>query len=772
MIRMTWRDTRAAPARKFWWHGGQWILGLLVLGLALARGGWAEETALDRYIAKPDSNYSYRHYHTQERAAYAIYFLEMTSQQWRSASEVDRPVWTHEVALVIPRVGLDSTDTAILVIGGGKNGGELTTEINDAVGVAALATGAVIAVVNQVPNQPLYFTDETGVGRKEDEILAYSLDKALDTGDPEWPVHLAMTKATVRAMDTVQEFAASKGANIENFLVLGGSKRGWTTWLTAAVDQRVKAIIPASIDMPNLGQQFIHHWEAYGFYAPALKDYVAFDLPCRVQTPEGKAMLRVVDPYTYRDRYTMPKLILNSTGDQFFATDSSRFYYADLPGPKWLRYAPNTDHKQSEDVIIEALSWIDDILDNKTSPQIIWALEDNGILRVSPTSQPKEVKLWQATNSKARDFRLEEIGAVWTSQVLTPTADGVYVGSVQQPAQGWKAFLIEVTFPTAGTLEPDQVYSTDVQIIPDTLPFAGTACGGNYRANLESPYQSSFESGIGLIRGWVCQANTVEVQIDDQPRRRVAYGTTRKDTAEVCGDVNNGFGYTYNWNALSTGAHTLRAFADNREFANVTFNVTTLGVDFLRGAGGEYTLPNFPQAGNNVTVRWAEPHQNFVIVGASRNPASAQPTVSAVPLAASLAHLESPYPGSFESGIGLIRGWICQASTVEVQIDGGERQRVAYGTTRTDTAGVCGDDDNGFGYTVNWNSLGNGTHTLRAFADGAEFANVAFTVTTLGVEFLQGASGEYPLANFPQAGKNVTVRWAEPHQNFVIVNYQ
>ena len=92
-------------------------------------------------------------------------------------------------------------------------------------------------------------------------------------------------------------------------------------------------------------------------------------------------MLRVVDPYTYRDRYTMPKLILNSTGDQFFATDSSRFYYADLPGPKWLRYAPNTDHKQSEDVIIEALSWIDDILDNKTSPQIIWALEDNGILR-------------------------------------------------------------------------------------------------------------------------------------------------------------------------------------------------------------------------------------------------------------------------------------------------------------------------------------------------------------------------------------------------------
>ncbi|MBS1225168.1 MAG: hypothetical protein H6R24_1846, partial [Proteobacteria bacterium] len=123
-------------------------------------------------------------------------------------------------------------------------------------------------------------------------------------------------------------------------------------------------------------------------------------------------------------------------------------------------------------------------------------------------------------------------------------------------------------------------------------------------------------------------------------------------------------------------------------------------------------------------------------------------------------------------GIGLIRGWVCQANTVEVQIDGGERQRVAYGTTREDTVAVCGDADNGFGYTFNWNRLGNGGHNLRAFADGVEFANVNFTVTTLGVDYLQGVSGEYILPNFPQAGKNVTVRWAEPHQNFVIVNYQ
>lgn len=95
---------------------------------------------------------------------------------------------------------------------------------------------------------------------------------------------------------------------------------------------------------------------------------------------------------------------------------------------------------------------------------------------MTSTSTPKAVKLWQATNPSARDFRLEAIGPVWVSQNLTPAADGSYIGVVQQPPTGWTAFLIEATFATAGVLEPDQVYSTGVQIIPDTLPYAGTAC--------------------------------------------------------------------------------------------------------------------------------------------------------------------------------------------------------------------------------------------------------------------------------------------------------
>lgn len=37
-------------------------------------------------------------------------------------------------------------------------------------------------------------------------------------------------------------------------MVAGASKRGWTTWTTAAVDKRVFAAIPIVMDLLNLNQ--------------------------------------------------------------------------------------------------------------------------------------------------------------------------------------------------------------------------------------------------------------------------------------------------------------------------------------------------------------------------------------------------------------------------------------------------------------------------------------------------------------------------------------
>lgn len=280
---------------------------------------------------------------------------------------------------------------------------------------------------------------------------------------------------------------------------------------------------------------------------------------------------------------------------------------------------------------------------------------------------------------------------------------------------------------------------------------------------LESPSPNAFvESGVGLIRGWLCEAERVEVSIDNGPLLQAGYGTRRGDTEAVCGDRDNGFGLTFNWNNLGDGLHNLRVFVDGKEFANVNFTVVTLGGDFLTQLQGRYTLKDFPSQGQSPTISWSEPHQNFVFSRSLTIPEPLNPP--SLPRAL----LESPTQGSSESGVGLIRGWVCEAHRVEISIDSGALLPTAYGTPRGDTEAVCGDRDNGFGLTFNWNNIGDGVHTLQAFADGAEFARVNFQVTTLGVDFLTGVDGQFVLADFPGDGQNTTLRWSEPYQNFTI----
>lgn len=468
---------------------------LLAAAVLYVRGVCAETTALDDYVAKPDPSYGYTYSETRHGWGYSVHVVDMTSQQWRSPSEVDRTLWTHELLIAVPWVFHSGNEhTAILIVNGGSNPPKGGTGNDELMGILADTMGTVVAMIDQVPNQPLQFADETAP-REEDAILAYGMDKYLTTGDPEWLAQLPMTKAVVRALDSVQSFSASYPGvwptlpSIDDAIIVGGSKRGWATWLTAAVEaqkgeaSRVRAILPASIDLLNLDAQFTHHWEAYGFYAPAVQDYADFDIPCRVKTPAGRAMLDIIDPYAYRDRLTMPKLVVNSAGDQFFLPDSSQFYWPGLLEPKWLRYSLNTDHSQGQDlpsIILPTLSWMSDVLDDKQSPRIDWTRESDGSIRVWTDTPPKAVKLWQTTNPNARDFRLETIGPAWTSTLLPQSPDGSYIGYVAPPPQGWTAFTVEVTFagstliPTP--LESDEIYTTGVRVTPDVLPYAGTAC--------------------------------------------------------------------------------------------------------------------------------------------------------------------------------------------------------------------------------------------------------------------------------------------------------
>ncbi|MBP9002941.1 MAG: PhoPQ-activated pathogenicity-related family protein [Candidatus Hydrogenedentes bacterium] len=455
----------------------RWI-ALAICALAISVTGFGADhlrapegarTPLDEYVAQPDPHYAWEIVTTFEGDNFTSYTIDLTSQAWQPPEKVDPTIWKHWLTVVVPKEV--KSDKALLLIGGGSNKSDAPKAASAVVRQAALSSGAVCAELGQIPNQPTVFESD-GRKRSEDAIIAYGWAKFMRSGDPLWLLRLPMTKAAVRAMDTIQDMCAKlepRPVPINGFVVVGGSKRGWTTWTTAAVDNRVVACMPAVIDLLNMVPSFIHHYQAYGNWAPAVFDYVKEGVMGWMNSPEMDALCRIVEPYSYRDRLTMPKYIVNAAGDQFFLNDSWKFYLHDLQGPTWIRYCPNSGHGLENAKPYEAATaFLRFIAENKPVPTYQWTFEDANTVRVTADTKPLAVKLWQATNPERRDFKVDTFGRNWTSTDLQPEPDGSWRARVEPPEKGWTAFLVELTFPGPG--EETFVVTTPTQVVPDTLP--------------------------------------------------------------------------------------------------------------------------------------------------------------------------------------------------------------------------------------------------------------------------------------------------------------
>src|SRR5262245_5265985 len=445
----------------------------LLLGLPDRTGSDEPETpnktALDDYVAKRDPTYAWKLVKTLAGDGYTTFVLDLKSQSWRTVPEVDRAVWQHWLVIVKP--DQVKHDTAYLRIGSGRNGNPIPEQPSSQLVLFATSTNTVVAELGMVPNQPLVFNQD-GKPRSEDDLIAYCQIKYMETGDATWLPRLPMVKSAVRAMDAVTELLASDQGGktaVKNFVVAGGSKRGWTTWLTGAVDPRVSAIIPIVIDVVNVRACKMNHFASYGFWAPAVGDYTRHKVHERFDTPQYAELLKIVDPYSYRERLTLPKLIVNASGDQYFPPDSSKFYFDDLQGPKYLRYVPNVNHSLAgSDAADSVLAFYRAVLNGSPLPKYSWQVQADGSIRVHAETKPREVNLWQATNPKARNFRLESIGPAYKKSVLESQGEGVYVAKVSKPAEGWTAFFVELVFD-GGDKVPYKL-TTQVHIVPDVLP--------------------------------------------------------------------------------------------------------------------------------------------------------------------------------------------------------------------------------------------------------------------------------------------------------------
>ena len=257
-------------------------------------------------------------------------------------------VWKHQLFIYKPSHLKKDVSEAILYIDGGSWRDSLAEPPppdqklpNAALLIASAAESAEVpvAVLLQVPEEPIFN------GLREDGIISYTFTKFLETNDPEWPALLPMVKSAVRAMDTVQTYARNHWQiEIQHFLVTGASKRGWTTWLTAAVDPRVNALAPMVIDMLNMGPQMALQMMSFGGFSERIHEYTDKGLQKFLLTPNGGALQAIVDPYSYREQLRQPKIIMLGTNDPYWPVDALNVYWDGLEGEKYILYEPNGLH--------------------------------------------------------------------------------------------------------------------------------------------------------------------------------------------------------------------------------------------------------------------------------------------------------------------------------------------------------------------------------------------------------------------------------------------
>jgi PhoPQ-activated pathogenicity-related protein len=362
----------------------------------------------------------------------------LVSQKWRGVE------WTHELSVCQPAAAADAS-TMLLWISGGRAGhvrdlGAKPTDTLKTLAVAANAAGLPAAVVRQVPYQPMFD------GLVEDDLIAHTFVEYTRTGDASWPLLLPMVKSAVEAMTAAASIARDDWqVDVDGFVVTGASKRGWTTWLTAAIDERVRGAMPMVIDMLSLEQQIELQRRSFGRMSEALSPYTKRGVENILQTPRGRELVEIVDPYSYRERIVQPKLISLGTNVPYWSLESLGVYLDGLSGPRWVSYAPNAGHGLPQPRVGGlAVALGRHVAGDQALPALDWAFTPTAggaECTVRSDQEPAEVLLWQAA-ADSRDFRK----ARWTSVPLH-AADGAWRAEIPRPASGFNAALVECRYP-------------------------------------------------------------------------------------------------------------------------------------------------------------------------------------------------------------------------------------------------------------------------------------------------------------------------------------
>jgi len=423
------------------------VPSLLLIAASCAKKSVTPETALRSYMNNSDKSFKWEIQDKFKGDGLTLYRILFTSQQWRGIE------WNHEMTIMVPDT-LDYNDALLFITGGSLKDGkpnmhEWSDDLIAPLSQVAKTNKAVVAIVWQIPNQPLY-DDLT-----EDALISYTLHNFQGDRDFTWPLLFPMTKSAVRAMDVVQKFSKEEvGRPVKQFVISGASKRGWTTWLTGANDKRVKAICPMVIDVLNMPVNVDYQKKTWGDYSIEIEDYVKLGIAQDLGSVSGRELVTMIDPYSYRNTLTMPKMIFMGTNDPYWPVDAVKNYIDSIPGDNHICYTPNAAHNLGDKVkaFMTLSAFFGTTITNGDYADCDYSIsEENGkiILKVKPTPDLLEgASLWSA-DSRDLDFRDE----TWSDIKLNPAVKSEINAEIEIPDSGYIAFYVDLLYkaPFRGT---------------------------------------------------------------------------------------------------------------------------------------------------------------------------------------------------------------------------------------------------------------------------------------------------------------------------------
>ena len=403
----------------------------------------APATALQHYLHKADPAYQWEIKDSFEINEVRGYDLLLTSQKWRQYT------WRHQLTILSPKE--NNYDGALLFITGGSDKNEQPNwkkrddKLAEMFISVAEKNKAIVAIIRQIPNQPLYDS------LTEDALISYTLHQFKEDNDYTWPLLFPMVKSAVKAMDAVQEFSNKNLQHpVNRFVISGASKRGWTTWLTGANDPRVQAIGPMVIDILNMPVNLKHQLDAYGEYSVEIEDYVKLGIVQGMGTENGNSLVTMIDPYSYRNKLTMPKMLFMGTNDPYWVIDNVKNYLKDIPGDNLIHYVPNAGHDLGDGKsAFSALSAFFGIsMRHGAYPLCKWNTSESkkGVKITVDASKDilLDATLWYA-DSDDKDFRNE----LWKSKDLNISNKARIKTTEKFPAKGYRAYYLDLKYKDA-----------------------------------------------------------------------------------------------------------------------------------------------------------------------------------------------------------------------------------------------------------------------------------------------------------------------------------